>query len=409
MLRSPTVASEVKRMKRSILFAAAALVLVVAAPHAQLRTGDLDTLLREAVEQKRVPMVVAMIANGKAVVYEQAVGASKDAIFSIASMTKPVTAVAVMQLVDARRVKLDEPAATYLPELASVRVLDGGTLRVPKSPPTVRHLLSHTSGFGYEFMNKNLSALVAKKELPSMMTGGDAFLKAPLLFDPGLRWEYGISTDWLGRLVERVSGQSLEAYFREKIFDPLAMHDTFYNVPAEKRARVLAIYQRGADGTLTRQPPPPTQTVEFFSGGGGLFSTAADYMTFIRALLAGGQLNGRRILSTESVTAMERNQIGALELRPIDSLIPQMIVNGAVLPGSIDKFGLGVAINTKPSASGRGANTMTWAGLFNTFFWIDREKQVAAVLMSQMLPFLEPEAHKLLADFDRAVYQTGTR
>jgi CubicO group peptidase (beta-lactamase class C family) len=369
---------------------------------AQNSWSEIDALLKNAVDQKHVPMVVAMVADGKGVIYEHAVGASKDAIFAIASMTKPVTSVAVMQLVEAGRVKLDEPAATYLPELKDVRVFEAGTMRAPKTPPTVRQLLTHTSGFGYEFMNKDLAALVAKKDVPSIMAGGDAFLKAPIVFDPGTRWMYGISTDWLGRLVERVSGQTLEAYFKRHIFEPLDMTDTSFIVPAEKQPRIATLYLR-TDAGLAAQPPPPAST-EFFSGGGGLFSTAADYLKFVRALMAGGQLGGRRILSAGSVKAMGANHIGPNTIGGFTSLAPQFMTDGAILPGKLDKFGLGFALNAKAVPNSRGANTMSWAGIHNTFFWIDREKQVGAVLMSHMLPFLDPRAAKLLEDFDRAVY-----
>jgi CubicO group peptidase (beta-lactamase class C family) len=161
---------------------------------------DIDVLLRNAVEQKRVPMVVAMVADANRVVYEQALGVDKDAIFAIASMTKPVTSVAVMQLVESGRVKLDDPAATYVPELATIRVRERATLRAPKSAPTVRQLLTHTAGFAYEFLNREAADAVAKKEVPSAFGGGEGFLKAPLVFDPGTHWQYGINTDWLGRL-----------------------------------------------------------------------------------------------------------------------------------------------------------------------------------------------------------------
>jgi methyl acetate hydrolase len=369
-----------------------------------LAPSDLDALLRSAIEQKRVPMIVAMVADARGIVYEHAIGAKKDDIFAIASMTKPITSVAVMQLVEQGRVKLDEPAPTYLPELRELRVVDGGTRRPPKSPVTVRQLLTHTSGFGYEFSNRVLFDLVAKKEVPSFVQGGDAFLKAPLLFDPGAQWEYGISTDWLGQLVERVSGQSLEVYFREQIFRPLGMSDSFFIVPADKAARLVPQFQRMPDGSLAAQQRPPAKNDGFFSGGGGLFGTASDYLRFCRALMAGGQLEGRRILSAESVAMMGKNQIGDLTIQPVPSLIPQFIVDGAVLPGSLDKFGLGFAINSTTTGTSRGANTMTWAGAFNTFFWIDREKQMTAVLMTQMLPFMDPGAGKLLEEFDRAVY-----
>ena len=396
-------------MKRFTGFTAILAVAVSPLFASQARTTAIDGVLRAAVEQKRVPMVVAVVADARGQTYENAIGADKDAIFAIASMTKPVTSVAIMQLVEAGKVKLDAPAATYVKELAALQVLDGGKLRAPKAPVTVRHLLTHTSGFGYEFLNPDLLGLVAKKELPSIMAGGDAFLKAPLVFDPGARWEYGINTDWLGRIVERVSGQSLEGYFREKIFTPLGMTDSYFNVPAAKRSRMAAVFQREADGNLAKQPAPPATSVEFMSGGGGLYSTAADYLKFVRALMAGGQLAGQRILSAATVELMGSNQISPLTLRPMTSAIPQLFTAGAIMPGGLDTFGLGFALNSKPTSAGRGANTMSWAGIYNTFFWIDREKQVAAVLMTQLLPFLDAGASKLLEDFDRAVYVSQSR
>lgn len=391
-------------MKKVALLVALLALLISGSRAAAPAPADLDRLLRTAVEQNQVPIVVAMIADGRGVVYEQAVGTSKETIFRIASMTKPVTSVAVLQLVEAGKVKLDEPAKTYLPELGAVRVLDGETQRPPKSPITVRQLLSHTAGFGYEFMRKELFDLVSKKELPSMMAGGDAFLKAPLLFDPGTQWEYGISTDWLGRLVERVSGQSLEIYFGEKIFKPLGMSDSFFTVPASKQSRLAKLFQRKDDGTLAAQPGELAPPSDFLSGGGGLHSTAADYLLFVRALMAGGQLGSRRILSRDSVAMMGANQIGDLTIRPVSSVIPQFATDGAIMPGALDKFGVGFALNSKAAGTNRGVNTMSWAGIFNTFFWIDREKQIGAVVMSQSLPFLEPGPKKLLDDFDRAVY-----
>ncbi|HXW07504.1 MAG TPA: serine hydrolase domain-containing protein [Vicinamibacterales bacterium] len=383
----------------------AVLVASVAWPRATVPGVDeINALLRTAVEKKQVPMAVAMVADANGVIYEHAEGAGLHAIFPIASMTKPITSTAVLQLVEAGKVRLDEPARTYVPEIGTIQVLEGGTLRPPKSPVTVRHLLTHTAGFGYEFMNKTLLDLVAKKELPSLMTGDGGFLKAPLLFDPGTRWEYGTNTDWLGRLVEQVSGQSLEVYFREHIFAPLAMPDTFFEVPADKRERLVTLYQRQPDGSLQPQTQQMPRASGFFSGGGGLHSTASDYLRFVRAIMAGGQLDGRRILSAESVAMAGRNQIGELEIRPFPSLIPQLATDGATLPGALDKFGLGFALNTTANGTARGRESLAWAGIFNTFFWIDREKQIGAVLMSQMLPGLDPGPRGLLEEFDRAVY-----
>jgi CubicO group peptidase (beta-lactamase class C family) len=280
-------------------------------------------------------------------------------------------------------------------------------MRAPKRPITIRHLLTHTAGFGYEFMNRDLLGMVGKGTLPSLMAGGDGFLKAPLLFDPGSRWEYGISTDWLGRIVERVSGQSLDAYFRQHVFDPLGMQDSFFVVPPDKQPRLARMFQRTTDGALAEQPPRPAPRGEFYSGGGGLFSTARDYLTLARALMAGGQLGQARILTADSVAAMGRNQIGDLTVRPFESVMPELATDNAALAGDLDKFGLGFALNSKPSSAGRGAQTLTWAGIFNTFFWIDRERQVSAVLMTQMLPGLDPGPAKLLEEFDRAVYRAG--
>jgi len=367
--------------------------------------SDIDTLLRSAVEQKRVPLVVAMVADGRGVVYEHATGADKEGIFAIASMTKPITSVAAMQLVEAGKLKLDAPASTYVPELRDVRVLEGGTLRPPKTPVTVRQLLSHTAGFSYEIFNKDVFALVAKKELASFVAGGDGFLKAPLIADPGTRWEYGINTDWVGRIIERVSGQTLDAYFRDKIFTPLGMSDTYFIVPPEKQSRLVPQFIRAADGAISRQPAPAARKVTFFSGGGGLYSTPPDYLRFVRAMMAGGQLDKQRILSAESVASMGRNQIGSLTVRQLPSMIPQFAVPNAILPGAPDKFGLGFGLNSKPRGTSRGLNTMTWAGIYNTFFWIDREKQIGAVFFTQMLPGMEPNVTKLVEEFEGVVYQ----
>ena len=366
---------------------------------------ELDTLLRTAVESRQAPAVVAMVATKEGIVYEGAVGLPMDAIFAIASMTKPVTSVAIMQLAEAGKVQLDEPAHTYVSELRAVQVLEGGVSRPPKSPPTVRHLLTHTSGFAYEFLNREIAGQVRSGKLASAFADTDEFLRAPLVFDPGVQWEYGISTDWLGRLVETVTGKSLDAYFRSNIFDPLGMTDTFFNVPGDKEGRVAPRYGRQPDGSLVAMPREPLRPAKFFSGGGGLYSTAADYLRFARALLAGGELDGRRILSAETVAVMARNQIRELTLPPITTLDPQFVAADIVLPGGLDAFGLGFALNRKPLASGRGAGTMSWVGAFNTFFWIDREKDVCAVLLVQMLPFGSPGLTRLVEDFDRTVYR----
>jgi CubicO group peptidase (beta-lactamase class C family) len=386
-------------MKKRLALALAILFCAVSAPSAPRRsTAEIDKALQSDVDQKLVPGLVAMAATSDGVVYQKAVVVPKDAIFAIASMTKPVTSVAIMQLVEAGKIKLDEPAATYAPELKDVQVLENGNLRPPRSPPTIRQLLSHTSGFAYEFMNAQIRDYVAAGKLKSMALGDDQFLKAPLVFDPGTRWEYGISVDWLGRIVENVSGESLEKYFRTHIFDPLHMPDSFFDVPPEKQARMVAVYQRKEDGTLAELPKQPVTPKKFYSGGGGLYSTASDYLRFTRALLAGG----KPVLKPETVAMMGQNQIGDLKLEPLPSLMPQFIKGRVAPPG--DKFGLGFALNSQAEEGGRGPNTMVWGGVYNTAFWIDREKGLTAVLMMQVSPFADDGALKALSDFNRAVY-----
>jgi CubicO group peptidase (beta-lactamase class C family) len=407
---------------RGILVAAlaTAAILTLFADSSTKSSNQIDQVLREAVDEKRLPGIVAMVAVADHVIYQGASGKQDtikntpmtvDSIFRIASMTKPITSVGVMQLVESGRVKLDEPAATYLPELSQVQVLeefDASTgkakLRPPKAPPTVRQLLSHTSGFAYDFFDPQLHRYVATGAVPSARQGDDGFLKAPLLFDPGSRWEYGISTDWLGKLVEKVSGQTLEDYLRQHIFQPLGMTDTFFDVPPEKQARVVALHQRQEDGSFLEPPPQPFKPVRFFSGGGGLYSTASDYLKFERMLLGGGKLGNKRILQSETVDQMSRNQIGDLMLVELRSSVPQLAKDPIRIPGSLDKFGLGFGINTKPVEGGRSRGSLAWAGIFNTFFWIDPPRKTCTVIMMQILPFSDDAANSVVEHFERAVY-----
>lgn len=399
---------------------AAATILTLFAGSSTKSSNPIDQVLREAVDEKKIPGIVAMVATADHVIYQGASGKldtiknipmTVDSIFRIASMTKPITSVAVMQLVESGRVKLDEPAATYLPELSQVQVLeefDASTgkakLRPPKAPPTVRQLLSHTSGFVYEFFDPQMHAYAATGAVLSASLGDDGFLKAPLLFDPGSRWEYGISTDWLGKLVEKVSGQTLEDYFRQHVFQPLGMTDTFFDVPPEKQARVVALHAHREDGSFLEPPPQPFKPARFFSGGGGLYSTASDYLKFERMLLGGGKLGNKRILQSETVDQMSRNQIGDLMLVELRSLAPQFARDPIRIPGSLDKFGLGFGINTKAIEGGRSRGSLAWAGIYNTFFWIDPPRKSCAVIMMQTLPFSDDAANSVVEHFERAVY-----
>lgn len=399
---------------------ATALTLFAQSP---TKSNPIDLVLRAAVDENKIPGVVAIVAVDGKLAYQGAFGKrdttknipmAADSIFRIASMTKPVTSVAVMQLVESEQVKLDEPAATYLPELAHVQVLESfdpstgkAKLRPPKTPPTVRQLLTHTSGFAYEFFDPELQHYVATGAVPSAHQGDDGFLKAPLLFDPGTRWEYGISVDWLGKLVEKISGQTLEDYFRQHIFQPLDMRDTFFNIPPDKQTRVVALHHRQEDGSFMEPPPQPFQPVRFFSGGGGLFSTASDYMKFLGMLMNGGKLGNKQILQSATVAQMIRNQIGELNLVEMRSLVPQFAKDPVRVPGSLDKFGLGFGINSRPVEGGRSPGSMSWAGIFNTFFWIDPSRKTCVVIMMQILPFGDDATNSVVEQFERAVYASS--
>lgn len=418
---------QVQPTKGSCIVAAALAIPLIATlfPNSSAKSSSpIDQVLQEAVAKKNLPGVVAMVSVADHVTYQGMAGKrdtvknvpiTVDSIFRIASMTKPITSVAVMQLVESGRVKLDEPAATYLPELSQVQVLEEfdatsgkAKLRPPKTPPTVRQLLSHTSGFAYDFLDAKLHDYVATGAVPSVGQGDVGFLKAPLVFDPGLRWEYGISTDLLGRLVEKVSGQTLEEYFRQHIFQPLAMTDTSFDLPPEKQVRVVAVHMRQQDGSFVQAPQDPFQPVRFYSGGGGLYSTARDYLRFERMLLGGGELDSKRVLQSETVAQMTRNQIGDLTLPEMRSLAPQVVKDPVRLPGSLDKFGLGFAINTRPVEGGRSAESLAWDGIFNTFFWIDPPRKTCAVILMQTLPFNDDAVNSVFELFERAVYANSS-
>jgi CubicO group peptidase (beta-lactamase class C family) len=236
------------------------------------------------------------------------------------------------------------------------------------------------------------------------MSGRLAGLRRPLAFDPGERWEYGINIDWIGRLVEAASGRTLDAYLREHIFEPLAMRDTGFVPTPEQRARQAQLYQREAGGALTPQPFPPLTTPEFFAGGGGLSSTGSDYLRFLEMLLHGGTLDGARVLRPDSVALMNRNQTGELSAGVLKTANPLLTHDVDFFPGAPVRWGLGYMLNLEPGPNGRGAGTLSWGGLFNTYYWLDPGRRVAGVILTQILPFADPAVVRLYGAFERGVY-----
>src|SRR5271169_722651 len=380
--------------------------------------AGIDAALSRAVEAKEVPGVVALAATDTGVLYEGAFGLrdivdgptmTRDSVFRIASMTKAVTSVAAMQLVEQGKLQLDEPIGNVLPELAAPQVLEGfdtsgaARLRSAKRPITLRHLLTHTAGFGYEVWNPELIRYVGATGMPSVMTGKLAGLRLPLVFDPGERWEYGINIDWVGRAVEAVAGQPLDAYFSAHIFVPLGMTDTGFVPSADQASRLVRVHRRGADGSL--EPIAiEISNREFFSGGGGLLSTGRDYLAFLQMLLHQGRFNGAELLRPKTVTLIGQNQIGNLQLGIMKTALPELSNDVDLFPGVRCGHGLASVVNAQQGPNGRSAGTLTWAGLFNTYYWIDPQKRVTGVILTQILPFADERAVRLYGEFESAVY-----
>jgi CubicO group peptidase (beta-lactamase class C family) len=380
-----------------------------------------DQVLERAVDAGVAPGVVALAANDNDVIYEGAFGkreVGKDAAMTldsvawIASMTKAVTSAAAMQLVEQGRLGLDEPLGQRVSELASVQVLEGfdaaGTprLRPPRRPITLRHLLTHTAGFTYDFWNQDMVRYYQHAGVPGIAECKNATLQTPLVCDPGERWEYGINIDWVGKTVEQLSGQSLEDYFREHIFAPLDMNDTGFVLRPDQRTRQAAMHARQPDGSLTPIPFEIPQAPEFFMGGGGLYSTGPDYLRFLRMLLGGGQLAGVRVLQPETVEDMSRNHIGELTVGPMKTAAPTLSHDAEFFPGMVKKWGLGYMISTEAAPTGRSAGSLAWAGLANTYYWLDPTRRVTGVFATQILPFADPNVLDLFAAFEQAIYET---
>jgi methyl acetate hydrolase len=382
----------------------------------------IDDSFRQAVAAGDVPGAVAMAASGEDVVYAGAFGMrdlagggamTADTVFRIASMTKTLTAVAALQLVEQGRLALDAPVPDIDPALSAPRVLEGfdaagaPILRPARRPITLRHLLTHTAGFSYEAWNANTLRYVAATGMPSTSTGKLAALRLPLAFDPGERWHYGINIEWVGRIVEAVSGLTLDAYLREHVTGPLGMADTGYVATPAQRTRLAGVHQRAADGTLAPQPPETPIIPEFWPGGGGLFSTAPDYLAFLRMLLNGGALDGARILRSETVALMARNHSGDLAAGILATTTPARSNDVDLFPGSQLRWGLASMINIEAGPHGRSAGTLTWGGIFNSYFWLDPARRIAGVIMMQILPFADARALALYGRFERGIYDAG--
>jgi methyl acetate hydrolase len=377
----------------------------------------IDKVLHDAVDSGAVPQVAAIAANRDGVIYAGAAGpraagesdpVTVDSLFRIMSMTKMPCTVTALQQVEQGKLDLSAPVAEYCPEFGQVQVLtgfDGDTpvLRPPAHPVTVRNLVTHTSGLGYWFFSDDLVRWEKVTGVPNVVAGSAASFTAPLLADPGERYIYGINTDWLGKVVEAVTGVGLDVAIKEGVTGPLGMDQTTFSMNDDQRSNSTPVHVKGDDGTWTVTGEVLNQQPDYWAGGHGLYGPPSDYIKFERALLRGGELDGTRILQQSTVDEAFSNQIGDLEF-PADLPTADPASSCDFRAGPGYKWGYGLLLNTADIPGMRRAWSGAWAGLCNTHFWVDRTAGICASIYSNFLPFVTPEAMTMYNDFERALY-----
>lgn len=375
--------------------------------------------LAEAVASGAAPGAVALLVDRDGITLEAAAGVrslgspepmTPDTVFWIASMTKAVTSIAALKLVEEGKLELDADLAPLLPEFASLQVLEGFAedgapiLRQARGHVTLRQLLTHTSGFGYAFMSEPLGKWAQTTGAADAASGARAAYVMPLLFEPGEGWTYGVGIDWAGLAVEAASGQTLDAYFRDHILTPLGMKDTTFVPNAAQVARRASLHFRLPDGGLMPAPFDMPKAPEVWSGGGGLFSTAHDYARFLRMLLNGGELDGVRVLSPKTMADLATIQTGDTRAGALKSSAPQLTNDFDLFPDMHTGWGLATLINPEPAPTGRSAGSLAWAGIFNTHYWADPDKGVGGVLMTQIAPFGDAKVLELFRALEAHAY-----
>ena len=381
-----------------------------------------DTILNRVVTSNpRVPGVVAMVTDRQRNIYEGAAGKRRldrdadmttDTVFAIFSTTKAITGTAALQLVEEGKLDLDAPAKNYAPDIGKLQVIEGFSdsgeprLRAPKRDITTRMLLLHTAGMGYDFFNETYNRLAQEKGQPSVITASKKALMTPLLFDPGDKWEYGSNMDWCGQVIEGIAGKRLGEVFKTRIFEPLGMRDTTFELTDALRQRAAGMHARNADGSLTPMDFELPSQPEVHMGGHGLYSTVGDYMRFIRMWLNDGAGEHGRVLKAETVRMAEKNHLGDKKVTMLPGVIPSLSNDAEFFPGLSKSWALTFMVNDEEAPTGRPAGALGWAGLANLFFWIDRKNGFGGFWATQILPFADPASFGGYMDFETALYNS---
>ncbi len=386
-------------------------------------TAGIDQLFQRAVAERVVPGVVALAGDRERVLYEGAFGrlgadgeepAQPETIVWAASMTKAIVSVAALQLIEQRALTLDRPVASVLPEFGRLQVLEGfdgdrPRVRPPASQATIQQLLTHTSGLGYWFTNADVLRYHEITGTPYVNSGQRAALLVPLVSDPGTRWVYGTSHDWLGLVIEAVSGQDLPRYCEQHIFDPIGMVDTSFQPTGAQRQRMMRMHLRGEDGGLVVQPAIDRPHAEFWSGGGGVYTTGPDYLRLLRALLRGGELDGARLLRAETVEQMFTDRLAGAALPDgFRSAVPRL-TNDFQFPPVKGGWGLGIHLIHEDIPGARRAGSGDWAGLGNCYYWVDRATGIAGITVTQVLPFFDQPIRSIANAFERTIFARATQ
>jgi methyl acetate hydrolase len=378
----------------------------------------IDSILEAGISNGTVAGVAATVTDRDGTLYqsgfgERSVGGgdamTPDTVCWIFSMTKALSGTAAMHLVERGELDLGAPASEWIPYLGEVQVLEGfdannePILRAPKREITLTDLMTHTAGFANIIWDEKASRYAEIRGLPAVNTGDIRGLESPLVFDPGERWLYSTSIDWVGKLIEAASGMTLGAYMQDNIFQPLGMSSTGFKITQDMRARLAKVHRRD-NGKLVPIELESPQNPHVEMGGGGLYSTAVDYLKFVQMILNEGTGGGHQILKPETVRLMGQNHMGDCRVEKLVSVDPARSMDAEFFPGMPKTWGLTFMINNQKAPTGRSANSLAWAGLGNCYFWIDPHEGVGGVFMSQLLPFVEPQVLKLNLDFETAVY-----